>query len=259
MPAHKLTKQPDDGTHLICTRCKDKKPYRMFYCAQPGSGHFKTYGGYSMPCITCDNTNSRSRRATPEACAKRNAQRAANPELRAKDNAAKLEKYYANRERISAERKAHRASLSPVEREAALAKQRSAASSPEKRAAQLQYMRMWSNTEHGRAIVRVHGNRRKALTRGVDASLTPEQWLSALDAYGRKCIYCSVDCQVPTMDHVIPLAKGGAHSIDNVVPSCPHCNFSKGKTDVDLFLSRANLDRGSFLIKRLTGLAKLVC
>jgi 5-methylcytosine-specific restriction endonuclease McrA len=30
------------------------------------------------------------------------------------------------------------------------------------------------------------------------------------------------------MDHVVPLARGGGHSIDNVVPACRPCNRSKG-------------------------------
>jgi len=30
-----------------------------------------------------------------------------------------------------------------------------------------------------------------------------------------------------TMDHVLPIAAGGAHSIENLVPACAHCNATK--------------------------------
>jgi 5-methylcytosine-specific restriction endonuclease McrA len=31
-----------------------------------------------------------------------------------------------------------------------------------------------------------------------------------------------------TIDHVIPVRKGGDNSIENLVPACLHCNLSKG-------------------------------
>ena len=44
------------------------------------------------------------------------------------------------------------------------------------------------------------------------------------------CERCYNKCGKPanTIDHVIPIARGGAHSIDNVVPACGFCNCSKG-------------------------------
>jgi len=45
-----------------------------------------------------------------------------------------------------------------------------------------------------------------------------------------RCYYC--DCRVPIadihFDHVIPLSKGGPHSVENLCVSCPACNLSKG-------------------------------
>lgn len=44
------------------------------------------------------------------------------------------------------------------------------------------------------------------------------------------CHWCR--CPIPkgsrTVDHVVPLSKGGAHAIHNFVPSCPRCNSRKG-------------------------------
>jgi 5-methylcytosine-specific restriction endonuclease McrA len=41
------------------------------------------------------------------------------------------------------------------------------------------------------------------------------------------CFYCKMN-QGNTVDHVIPLARGGTHSIGNLVSACQPCNSSKG-------------------------------
>jgi 5-methylcytosine-specific restriction endonuclease McrA len=45
-----------------------------------------------------------------------------------------------------------------------------------------------------------------------------------------KCQYCFVDLKrsTATMDHVLPISKGGPTNFDNVVTSCQPCNTSKG-------------------------------
>jgi len=48
--------------------------------------------------------------------------------------------------------------------------------------------------------------------------------------YGNVCYLCdaSLNRYSFTMDHVIPLARGGAHSISNLRPCCGRCNSRKG-------------------------------
>ncbi|MQS39595.1 HNH endonuclease [Streptomyces katsurahamanus] len=41
-----------------------------------------------------------------------------------------------------------------------------------------------------------------------------------------KCAYC--DAPAEHLDHVVPLAKGGADREENMVPACAPCNLSKG-------------------------------
>lgn len=45
--------------------------------------------------------------------------------------------------------------------------------------------------------------------------------------YASPCIYCGSTDSIQA-DHVIPIAKGGRHSIGNLVPACTKCNQSKG-------------------------------
>jgi 5-methylcytosine-specific restriction endonuclease McrA len=50
-----------------------------------------------------------------------------------------------------------------------------------------------------------------------------------LDKYSRICVYCSKELQDFSVDHIIPLARGGDNSFENLAISCRSCNSSKGK------------------------------
>ena len=48
---------------------------------------------------------------------------------------------------------------------------------------------------------------------------------------GRRCVYCAEPLEFAnaTLDHVYPLAHGGAHTLGNLVAACPSCNRLKGE------------------------------
>jgi 5-methylcytosine-specific restriction endonuclease McrA len=52
----------------------------------------------------------------------------------------------------------------------------------------------------------------------------------ALRDCGQRCVYCSthLDHRSATLDHVVPLARGGAHDPGNLVVACAPCNRLKG-------------------------------
>jgi 5-methylcytosine-specific restriction endonuclease McrA len=45
--------------------------------------------------------------------------------------------------------------------------------------------------------------------------------------YSSPCFYCGSTNSIHA-DHVIPISKGGRHSIGNLIPACAKCNMSKG-------------------------------
>jgi hypothetical protein len=57
---------------------------------------------------------------------------------------------------------------------------------------------------------------------------------------GRRCVYCAtlLEFDDATLDHVHPLAKGGAHDPGNVVLACSRCNRLKGDMLPQEFFSR---------------------
>lgn len=75
----------------------------------------------------------------------------------------------------------------------------------------------------------VYVNRYRAKYGPARASgdLTPAQWQSRLDEFNHSCAYCLRTGVRLTQDHMEPIALGGPHTIENVVPACQPCNSRK--------------------------------
>lgn len=70
-------------------------------------------------------------------------------------------------------------------------------------------------------------HRYPAVQRGPGVSM--RDWQRMVNRYGGRCAYCGFRPRwTPLhMDHVIPLKRGGRHSIGNVLPACGSCNVRK--------------------------------
>jgi 5-methylcytosine-specific restriction endonuclease McrA len=62
---------------------------------------------------------------------------------------------------------------------------------------------------------------------GGQVNLTASQWMEIKDKFSNSCAYCHRET-ILTMDHIIPLSKGGEHTAENVLPACRPCNGKKG-------------------------------
>jgi 5-methylcytosine-specific restriction endonuclease McrA len=67
---------------------------------------------------------------------------------------------------------------------------------------------------------------------------------------GRRCVYCGqcLDLTVATLDHVYPLAHGGAHAPGNLVVACGRCNRLKGDMLPHEFFARYPIAGLNFLL-----------
>lgn len=82
--------------------------------------------------------------------------------------------------------------------------------------------------EAGRAYAREHyAQRRTPAYRCKRAAITWQQIDQLKQEHGGLCFYCGGSAD--TIDHVIPLSRGGQDPIDNLVPACRSCNSSKGQ------------------------------
>lgn len=93
-----------------------------------------------------------------------------------------------------------------------------------------------ANPERVRELVRRNGQRRRArLLDSCSPGVTSAQWRSICEAHGFCCAYCGAEDKL-TIDHVVPISRGGLDAPDNVVPACKSCNSSKGAKTLDEWL-----------------------
>jgi len=75
-------------------------------------------------------------------------------------------------------------------------------------------------------LTQMYSERRRAREALAEGRYTASEWKALCAEYDYKCVKCGR--QVPlTVDHVIPLSKGGRNSIDNIQPLCLPCNSGK--------------------------------
>lgn len=68
-----------------------------------------------------------------------------------------------------------------------------------------------------------------------DGSFDLAAWERLKDEAGRKCLCCGTpESERPlTPDHIVPIARGGAHEADNIQPLCLPCNMEKHAKIID--------------------------
>ena len=88
------------------------------------------------------------------------------------------------------------------------------------------------------ANARNNRKRRAAKLNAPVNDLTAGEWKILLDEFAGLCAYCGKLMLEPTMDHVVPLSKGGSHTYDNIVPACLSCNSRKRASSADSFLRK---------------------
>jgi len=67
--------------------------------------------------------------------------------------------------------------------------------------------------------------------------LTKDFWDTLVQKYDNRCCYCRQETKL-TIEHVVPLSRGGKHSASNIAPACGSCNYSKSdKTPQEAGLS----------------------
>ena len=93
------------------------------------------------------------------------------------------------------------------------------------------YLRDWYKRNPG--MYKIYRQLRDARKRGASGEFTPEQLQARITFYGGRCYLCGCDWYAlpkedQTIDHVIPLAKGGSNWPSNLRPACRSCNSKKG-------------------------------
>lgn len=93
-----------------------------------------------------------------------------------------------------------------------------------------QTWRTWKarNPERAKAI----GERYRSLKAQAEGDFTYDEWLLLCSLYDYACLRCRINLPL-TIDHVIPLSKGGDNWITNIQPLCKRCNSAKNSRTED--------------------------
>lgn len=199
--------------YKTCSKCRQEKPLTAFHKDK------HKLSGLTSDCGQCRNERSAARRLDPE---------------KRKVMAERSKNYYwANKEKMAANYKAwaqeNKARRKEIDK-------RFADKNRERKAAAMRVYRkenphkrsQWAieNPDKQKAIYA----RRRARKKGVGVFKVENTDLNRI--YAQSCTYCGSreDIQI---DHVIPLARGGNHSLGNLTAACKSCNLSKK----DLFLT----------------------
>jgi 5-methylcytosine-specific restriction endonuclease McrA len=178
-----------------CYTCKGKEERELIPCPRCGAQFWPWYdGGHArlrcQPCTAALKAAASERRTAQEARRLSRRINHSTPEELAERDRVKARRYYA----------AHRA--------ASVARVQA-------------YKR--ANPDRNRDW----GHRRRTKLR--EGFIAPVD-MAAIMSSRKSCTYCGrrLNASIASVDHIVPIARGGAHAAFNLVPACRSCNSRKG-------------------------------
>jgi 5-methylcytosine-specific restriction endonuclease McrA len=208
---------------IVCKACGELKPHeahglcRVCYDHQRREAH----AGKLVICKACGEEKPHYAKGLCRQCYNHQHYEANRKEILAQ----KQQYYEANRKEILAQKQQY---YEANRKEILAQKQQYNAEHREERSAYKQRHREANPEKH-----RENEHRRRARKNG--ATIGPVDEAAVYELYGHRCIYCGATEDL-TLDHVIPLAAGGAHSEDNLVVACRSCNASKNARPLEEWL-----------------------
>jgi len=96
--------------------------------------------------------------------------------------------------------------------------------------------REWLARHPGKNALYQRRHRARKLAATVEL-FTVADWTALCEMYGQRCAYCLRRVKL-TQDHIQPLSRGGAHTLENIVPACHACNVRKNAQPLLAWLLR---------------------
>ncbi len=223
-----LLKQADVQTLLfggkMCGICQQIKPELSFYKSTQSKDGLSTYcDECSLKVTYYDNHDSRKAKARESQTTHRHT-----------DEAKAYTKLYRvkNRERLNAQ-------------------SRTKQQTPKVKSYQKEYLNEYRKSEHGKRVISTLVHKRMALKKNALYDLDTNDLSLRMEQQSHKCAYCGrIECDnfYLSIDHVIPISKGGSTTLDNIVFACTKrkqsthtdlgCNQSKSNVDLLTWLKR---------------------
>jgi 5-methylcytosine-specific restriction endonuclease McrA len=204
----------------VCTKCKVWLPFANYApCSRYRDGH-------RSACRMCSKSSPERSRAYREKNkerlkAYRQAFRIANSEMiHQRDH----DRYIANPEPKRARERARHARNPAIKRMNERAR----------RIAKPDQWKAEASAWRAKNYQRIKGYQKisKARRRTAQGNFTAAEWRDLCARYGNKCLACGSEGPL-TVDHVIPISKGGTNDITNLQPLCLSCNLHKHEKTID--------------------------
>lgn len=102
---------------------------------------------------------------------------------------------------------------------------------------------------------------RRARIAKAGGTITPEWWRLLFDVFETGvCVYCGATDRPLTMDHWIPVSRGGPTEVGNLIPCCGSCNSRKGNKSPDEWQSKIGHREGRGIsIQQFLDLTRSCC
>lgn len=115
---------------------------------------------------------------------------------------------------------------------------RSRAANAARYAANPTRQRMWNDAWRRAHPEQVQAGReaRRSRQLGAFGLFTAQEWREKCELFANLCAYCG-EARPLTVDHKMPLSRGGSNDITNIVPSCKRCNSKKGTRTATEYLA----------------------
>lgn len=90
---------------------------------------------------------------------------------------------------------------------------------------QLEKLRAWRSKNPKRLSFHKHNHEARRRSQLATGFVDHKDLRRLLNRHQGRCFYCSAPAD--TFDHVVPLVRGGRHTIGNLLPACRSCNSRK--------------------------------
>ena len=139
--------------------------------------------------------------------------------------------YWKNREKILERQKAqHKAGYDPKKRKLQNLKRKEKIQEAARlyRERNLEKCKEWCRIWRSKNLdkCRMYSLERRAVTKNADGTFSWAEWEQIVRDFNGKCAHCGEETKL-TIDHKIPLSKGGSNFIHNIQPLCRSCNSKK--------------------------------
>lgn len=139
--------------------------------------------------------------------------------------------YHKNREKILERQKAqHKESYNPEKRKLQNLRRKDKIQESARiyRESNLERCKAWCREWQSKNLdkCRMHNLKRRAVEKNADGTFSWAEWEQIVRDFNGKCAHCRKETKL-TIDHKIPLSKGGSNFITNIQPLCRSCNSKK--------------------------------